>query len=169
MSKHEIAKTNDVHALNPRTLHYEFLGPPGALLVSTLTPFIAFTFSFACSEKAGGCPSSYSTLPAQLLETVQDVEWWKAQWDPEGFAVYFGWYAFCILSWAILPGDWVEGLPTRTGQKIKYKINGVPVLSTNRVSLCLVALCSIFDLAPCIGNCWRTDLDSWSYLIHIYL
>lgn len=124
MSKHEVAKTNGVHTLNPRTQHYEFLGVPGALLISTLTPFLSFAFSYACSERAGGCPKSYSALPAQFIESVQDVEWWKAQWDQEGFLVYFGWYAFCVLSWAILPGDWVEGLPTRTGQKIKYKING---------------------------------------------
>jgi len=110
--------------LNPPTQHYEFLGPPGALLISTLTPFLAFAFTFTCSEKAGGCPRSWSELPALLADNLSDVQWWKAQWDPVGFTAYWGWYAFTVIAWAVLPGDWVEGLPLRTGQKLKYKING---------------------------------------------
>ena len=38
--------------------------------------------------------------------------------------MYFAWYAFCVVSWQVLPGDWVEGVTLRTGDKIQYKING---------------------------------------------
>jgi len=38
--------------------------------------------------------------------------------------VYLAWYTFCVVSWAVLPGDWVEGLPLHNGQRMEYKING---------------------------------------------
>jgi delta14-sterol reductase len=38
--------------------------------------------------------------------------------------MYFAWYAFCVFSWKVLPGDWIEGVTLRSGGKIKYKING---------------------------------------------
>jgi hypothetical protein len=110
--------------LNPRTEYYAFLGPPGTFFISIAVVFFTYVFSYACSEKAGGCPRSYYELPSLFVDTVTDPEWWKAQWDFEGFMVYFGWYVFTIVCWAVLPGDWAEGLPTRTGERIKYKING---------------------------------------------
>jgi hypothetical protein len=110
--------------VNPPTTSYEFLGPPGAFLVSTLTPFLAFAFTFCCSEKAGGCPRSWLDLPGAFVEAVSDLEWWKAQWDPVGFGAYWAWYLFVVVAWFVLPGDWVEGMPLRTGGRLKYKING---------------------------------------------
>lgn len=124
MSEHKLTKKGANAELNPRTLHYDFFGPPGTLFISIAAPFFSYAFHYACSEKAGGCPRSYFDLPSGFVESVQDVNWWKAQWDPEGVAIYFAWYAFTVLAWLILPGDWVEGLPTRTGELVKYKING---------------------------------------------
>lgn len=116
--------SHETSELNPRTQHYEFLGPPGAFLVSTITPFLTFAFTFACSEKAGGCPRSWLELPTAFLESVKDVDWWKAQWDPVGFGAYWAWYVFTVVAWFVLPGDWVDGMPLRTGGRLRYKING---------------------------------------------
>jgi len=58
-----------------------------------------------------------------LSAGVSDPEFWKGLWDPQAVVAYFGWYLFTVVAWAIVPGDWVEGLPTRTGQKLQYKIN----------------------------------------------
>lgn len=110
--------------LNPRTTSYEFLGVPGAFLISTVTPFLAFAFTFACSESAGGCPRSWFEIPTAFAAAVSDLDWWKAQWDPVGFQIYWAWYAFTVVAWFVVPGDWVEGLTTRAGHKLKYKING---------------------------------------------
>lgn len=110
--------------LNPRTTSYEFLGPPGAAFVSTIVPILSYALFYGCSERAGGCPRSYYELPEQFYLAVKDVNWWKSQWDPQGVLIYFAWYAYVVLAWFIVPGDWVEGLATRTGQKVKYKING---------------------------------------------
>jgi len=47
-------------------------------------------------------------LPAELKIAVTDPDWWKSLWDAEAFLVYFGWYAFCLVAWAILANDWVS-------------------------------------------------------------
>jgi hypothetical protein len=111
-------------ALNPRTKGYEFFGPPGTLLVSISVPLLTYVFSLQCSEKAGGCPRSWVELPTEFKLAVTDPDWWESLWDTEAFLVYFGWYTFCLVAWAVLPGDWVEGYPMRNGKKLKYKING---------------------------------------------
>ncbi|TFK74093.1 ERG4/ERG24 ergosterol biosynthesis protein [Pluteus cervinus] len=114
--------------LNPRTKSFEFLGPPGATLITIGVPSMIYTLYFACSEASGGCPApGLFSDPSALLERVSSAlsspEWWASLWDTEATIIYFAWYAFCIVAWAILPGDWVEGTTLRTGGKQKYKIN----------------------------------------------
>lgn len=113
-------------SLNPKTTHYEFLGPPGAFAISFGVPFITYALYFGCSEAAGGCPPSLSldTLSQRVIAAVSDPAWWKSLWDTEAALIYLAWYAFCVVAWAILPGDTVEGTTLRNGGKIKYKING---------------------------------------------
>jgi len=48
----------------------------------------------------------------------------RASGTPRVSSFYFGWYAFCLVAWATLPGDWVEGQQMRNGKKSSYKING---------------------------------------------
>ena len=108
--------------LNPRTTHYEFLGPPGALAISVGVPAMAYTLYFGCSEHAGGCPPPIDT--AIVVDTLSNWAWWKGLWDTEAAIAYLAWYAFIVVAWAILPGDWVDGTVLRNGQTKKYKING---------------------------------------------
>ena len=123
--KEKTAVTHTQEAmLNPRTKGYEFFGPPGALFVTTSVPFFAYVLSLQCSEQAGGCPRSWVELPTEFTTAVTNPDWWKSLWDTEAFLVYCGWYTFCLVAWAILPGDWVEGQQMRNGKKLKYKING---------------------------------------------
>ena len=103
--------------LNPRTTHYEFLGPPGAFLLIFLVPAAVYILFFVCSDSSGGCPPPISTLTDKVS--------WEGLWDPQAIIIYFAWYAFCVIAWYVLPGDWVEGLPMRNGMKKAYKINGV--------------------------------------------
>lgn len=110
--------------LNPRTTSYEFLGPPGALAVTLGVPFLTYMLYYGCSEQWGGCPPPLETVGEFLKTGVSDVSNWSKLWDTQATLLYLGWYAFCVLSWFILPGDWVEGSVMRNGQKQKYKING---------------------------------------------
>lgn len=147
--------------LNPRTINYEFMGPAGAFLITLAIPAVTYLLYFGCSERAGGCPpahlfpsypslhdavSSGNTADAvELVKTsagiigeslkvaVTDPEWWKGLWDPKAALMYAAWYAFCVVSWAVLPGDEVEGTVLRTGGRQKYKINGECFLTSNAV------------------------------------
>jgi delta14-sterol reductase len=109
--------------LNPRTTHYEFFGPPGALAVTLGVPFLTYALNLGCSERIGECPPPLKFIPEMLLASVSDLNWWKGLWDTQASLIYFGWYAFCVVAWKILPGDDVEGLELRSGGKKKYKIN----------------------------------------------
>jgi hypothetical protein len=110
--------------LNPRTTSYEFLGPPGALFVTLAVPFFTYALYFGCSE-GRGCPPNLQTIPDQFITSLSDPEWWKGLWDTQATLMYLAWYTFCIVAWAVVPGDHVEGTTMRNGQKKKYKINGI--------------------------------------------
>ncbi|KAH9481505.1 Delta(14)-sterol reductase [Psilocybe cubensis] len=112
--------------LNPRTTKYEFLGPPGAFAISVGVPIMTYALYFGCSESAGGCPPKFASLSAVsevVIHSVTSLDWWKALWDTEAALIYLAWYTFCVVAWAVIPGDQVSGTTLRTGQKLSYKIN----------------------------------------------
>jgi len=114
--------------LNPKTKHFEFLGPPGAFLVSTGVPIVTYALYFACSEATGGCPPSGITV-GRVFNAFSSSDWWKGLWDTQATIAYFAWYAFCVLAWAILPADEVSGTQLRDSSKKVYKINGTTLPS----------------------------------------
>jgi hypothetical protein len=121
--------------MNPPTAHYEFLGPPGALAVSLLVPATTYALFFACNEQNACIPALASD---RVVAALSDPDWWLALWDPQAALIYLGWYVFCILVWAILPGDWVKGTTLRNGGHQSYKINGTTFLfSSSFLSLLL--------------------------------
>jgi delta14-sterol reductase len=112
-------------SLNPRTTSYEFLGPPGAFLITLGVPAVTYALHFGCSENSGGCPPPLSTSTGdRIIQSLSDPNFWKGLWDTQATLIYFAWYAFCVVAWFVLPGDWVLGVKLRTGGRIKYKING---------------------------------------------
>ena len=116
--------------LNPKTTSYEFLGPPGAFAITIGVPVLTYVLFFTCNESSDGCPPPLQTLYPSLVQAVTDPEFWWKLWDPEAFAIYYSWYAFCLVTWAILPGDWVQGTQLRDGKYQQYKINGTIFAST---------------------------------------
>jgi hypothetical protein len=122
-------------SLNPRTTSFEFLGPPGTALITLVVPAVAQALYFVCSEHVGSC---LPRLPLSVLtETAKQAlvskEWWASLWDTQATLIYLAWFAFCVISWAVLPGDWVEGVTMRNGEKKKYKINGTILPSSSSV------------------------------------
>lgn len=111
--------------LNPKTTSYEFLGPPGALFVTIGVPLTTYALYFGCSEATGGCPPPLSL--ATIQDTLKTPSFWTSLWDTQAALFYLAWYTFCVLAWVVLPGDWVEGTKLRTGQTLKYKINGTTI------------------------------------------
>ena len=87
-------------------------------------PFMTYLLYFGCSEQWGGCPPPLNILGKLLKDSILDVSNWSKLWDTQAAVLYLGWYAFCVVAWFILPGDWVEGSQMRNGKKMSYKING---------------------------------------------
>jgi Delta14-sterol reductase len=114
--------------LNPRTTSYEFCGPIGATLITVGVPLTTYLLYFGCSQRNGCPPSLTSIKNPEILDALQEPEFWKSLWDTEAALMYLGWYAFCIVAWFVLPGDWIDGTLMRNGEKMKYKINGTQFL-----------------------------------------
>lgn len=111
--------------LNPKSTHFEFGGPVGAVGVSIATPFFAYLLYFACNEKVGCAvlPRYPDVIAQQMVKGIRD-----SFFDGHAWAVYLGWYAYCIACWALLPGKWVKGSELRTGKKLDYKLNAFATL-----------------------------------------
>ncbi|KAF9793038.1 ERG4/ERG24 ergosterol biosynthesis protein [Thelephora terrestris] len=109
--------------LNPRTTSYEFCGPIGATLITIGVPLTTYLLYFGCSQQNGCPPPLTSIKNPEILDTLQTPEFWKSLWDTEATLMYLGWYAFCVVAWLVLPGDWIDGTLMRNGKKIQYKIN----------------------------------------------
>jgi delta14-sterol reductase len=110
--------------LNPRSRPTEFLGPIGTALVTFSTPAVAYALFYACNE-VEGC--SVSGAGAAIARFTQDFDWPSAAgklFELKACAVYAAWYAWCVLCWAVLPNEWIEGNLLRDGTRKKYKMNG---------------------------------------------
>ena len=120
--------------LNPKSTPYEFGGPLGASVIILIVPILVYSLYFGCSDQ-NGCPSPFVSVRNLDISTFGNPNFWKGLWDTEATLAYLTWYAFCVVSWAVLPGDWVEGLPMRDGRRMKYKINGgsspIPTIAGN--------------------------------------
>ncbi|PWN18822.1 putative ERG24-C-14 sterol reductase [Microstroma glucosiphilum] len=136
VTRSEAHKSKEV--LAPKSEHYEFGGPLGCLFVSTAVPLTSYGLFYFCNGEAGCAvpPENWRASLDLMLEGVV-----KSCFDWKAWAIYFGWYAFTVLAWAVLPGPWVEGTELRTGVKLKYKINA---FSTMVLSLFLTALLIAF-------------------------
>lgn len=162
--------TKSPNELNPRTKHYEFGGPLGALFVTLSVPIITYVLYFTCSETSGGCPPLLQSLPTSFTEAVTNRNWWKSLWDMQAFLAYIAWWAFCVVAWFVLPGDWVEGTTMRNGRKLKYKINGMvlPCLLLSAIDS-VGYWCSLFDLPSHPRSCLRRDHSVWPWAPHLHL
>lgn len=112
--------TEDPNILAPKSEHYEFGGWPGCLLVTTSVPFFAYVLFYFCNEDSG-CEFPPRDLSAAWQRMGNGVV--ASFLDGKGWLIYFAWYAFTVLAWAVVPGPWIEGAELRTGHKLKYKIN----------------------------------------------
>ena len=107
----------------PRTTTYEFMGPPGAFIISLLVIFFTYFFGLACDER--GCPPlPFVPYMKNGIREMQTSQFWIELWDGKAALAYVGWYTWTVVCWAVLPGKWVEGSQLRNGERLLYKING---------------------------------------------
>ncbi|PSS06840.1 hypothetical protein PHLCEN_2v3559 [Hermanssonia centrifuga] len=136
--------------LNPRTQGYEFLGPLGALFITLAVPATTYALYFGCSESSGGCPPALDTLWPTLSSSLSDPEWWQSLWDTKASLMYLAWYAFCVVAYFVLPGDWIEGTQIRDGTRKMYKINAFSTF--------------LLSMGITFGLIWRFGAQSFTFI-----
>ncbi|CAO1625484.1 unnamed protein product [Parajaminaea phylloscopi] len=159
MIKQGTFPAEDPKVLAPKSEHYEFGGPLGAFGVSTTVPFFTYALYYYCSEEAGCSfpPSSWQGTFDIMLAGVKN-----SLFDGQAWVIYFGWYAFCVAAWALIPGAELEGTELRTGGKLTYKINALRTL--------IAAFVVAFGLIAVKGPASFTFLyDHWVGLITVSL
>lgn len=93
--------------------------------MATTLPLVPYALYFGCSEEGGGCYPNVFDLAATLSRRFTTSEGLLSLWDPQAALVWLGWMVYLYVCWAILPGDWIEGLEIRDGTRKQYKINGM--------------------------------------------
>jgi delta14-sterol reductase len=99
----------------------QFGGHLATPILVFLTPLTVYGLYYGCSSPSG-CPAPLSHWAPNFLS----FDWLQGFLDPTAFAIYLGWYAFCVAAWKFIPGEWVDGTLMRDGQRKSYKINGQP-------------------------------------------
>ncbi|KAI7853410.1 ergosterol biosynthesis ERG4/ERG24 [Circinella umbellata] len=123
----------DWKKLNPKTEHYEFGGPIGALAMITLLPLLVITFAFGCDN------SGYDPLHRLYAFTMDIVEGkfsWEMlaslvkSWKPWSILWVVGFLAQIITYSVALPGETVKGTKLRDGTRLEYKLNALQAAQT---------------------------------------
>lgn len=115
----------DPSVLAPKSDHYEFAGPLGAFAVSTTVPLFTYALSYYCNEEVG-CPFPPQSWRGSFDMMIEGIK--ESLFDGQAWIIYFGWYAFCVAAWALIPGEELEGTELRTGGKLTYRINALRTL-----------------------------------------
>jgi delta14-sterol reductase len=110
--------------LNPKSKPTEFFGPIGTAAVTIGTPFTAYALFYACNEVEGCSVSGAGSALSRVLTTFDFPSSAGKLFEWKALGVYCVWYAWCVLCWAVLPQDWIEGHLLRDGTRKKYKMNG---------------------------------------------
>lgn len=116
-SRSKVAPASDSGILNPKTEHFEFGGPFGALAVVVCLPLLVFVLAVACDSTYCLGPDG----PSGLLDRLPSL---RSAVTAEALYVLLAWMALQVGLAIVLPGPWVEGVKLRTGQTLKYKLNG---------------------------------------------
>lgn len=111
-------------SLNPKTVHREFFGLPGAIGITLGLPTLITFFELVTNEKYSvqGINLDLDTIAnqipsfAELKQYAFDSNCWKA---------YLTWFFGLVVLDFILPGKRLQGVALRDGTKLTYKINGL--------------------------------------------
>ena len=103
-----------------KKVHYEFMGPPGALSIIVGLPLVCYALVLFCN--ADQCVRlDLSNLPSALPSPPGGMP----LFTPEACAVFLGWMAYCVALHLILPGVRKQGVQLSNGERLTYKLNGM--------------------------------------------
>ncbi len=109
----QLAQTVRVIAMNPKTTHYEFFGPPGAGFLCVSLPLTILGLFVLCS------PDDCSIRLDPALPSLREL------WHPIAIGVVVLWCIFQAFIYLLPLGKTVQGTMLRNGTRLKYNINGL--------------------------------------------
>jgi len=105
---------------------YEFLGPPGAFLISFGLPLLVYVFTFVCND-ISGCPAPVLLHPESfsLEQLKKEVGWtgFSGLLNTQALLGTLGYYFLSLVLYRFLPGEECEGTELRSGGRLKYRFN----------------------------------------------
>ncbi|KAL6705213.1 erg24, C-14 sterol reductase [Coniothyrium glycines] len=105
---------------------YEFLGPPGAFIISFGLPVLVYVFTFLCND-ISGCPAPSLLHPYSLdLEQLKkEVGWtgFSGLLNTNAFLGTLGYYLLSLTLYTFLPAEESQGVELRNGARLKYRFN----------------------------------------------
>ena len=110
-------KDSPKDSLNPRTTHYEFFGPIGALTMTFGLPLVVLGLYVLCNGDS--CSLDPSSLTLNRLPSLDVL------WHPLTFPIILCWVAFHAIVYLSPLGFVAMGTKLRDGSRLKYKINGI--------------------------------------------
>ena len=124
MSKAKTDKATKSIAEEPHG--YEFLGPPGAFIISFGLPVLVYVFTFLCND-ISGCPAPVLLHPHSfsLEQLKKEVGWpgFAGLINTQAFLGTLGYYFLSLALYRFLPGQEVEGTELRSGGRLMYRFN----------------------------------------------
>lgn len=118
------AKEKPTQELNPKTQHYEFLGPIGAFGMTFALPILVLFFASCCDST--GYPSQHLFADWKgYLQSKLTLDYLVSVFSLQDLLIYCGFVGMLALFYFILPGDNIPGTLLRDGTRLKYKMNGM--------------------------------------------
>ncbi|KAF2826282.1 ERG4/ERG24 ergosterol biosynthesis protein [Ophiobolus disseminans] len=126
MATKEKSRTNGKVVKHEEEHGYEFLGPPGAFIISFGLPILVYVFTFLCND-ISGCPAPSLLSPSTLdwNQLKKEVGWtgFGSLLNWQGFVGTLSYYLLSLTLYAFLPAEEVQGVQLKTGSRLKYRFN----------------------------------------------
>lgn len=117
-------------SLNPVTVHREFSGAPGAVVITALLPLLIIFFELLTNENYSikGINLELTKVLAQLPTTWLQVS--NLCFDAACWKAYLAWFSILAVFDVYSPGKDVKGTVLRDGTQLSYRINGLFMATT---------------------------------------
>lgn len=115
--------------LNPKTVHKEFFGVPGAFGISFGLPALVIFFALIANETYSlqGVRLELDKVAAQLPQTWDQIQ--AFCFDHTCWTAYLTWFFGLAAFDQIVPGKHLKGVKLADGTQLDYKINGLLFVS----------------------------------------
>lgn len=116
--------------LNPKTVHREFFGVPGAITIAVFLPVIIVFFQLVTNEfySVKGISLDLSKVAAQLPQNWSDVK--AICFDKNCWLAYLTWWSVLAVLDVYSPGKDIPGVELRDGTRLMYRVNGLSMSAT---------------------------------------